>query len=692
MPVSEMESRSAADGRYRTLLEVSGAIASQPNLKAVLQSLRRLLSSVVAFDSVSLSLLSDNGNSVRLIAFDRSPEAHQVEIGTEVQHSGTAVGRAIDEQKPIYVPDLQAELSRIPQLASQAKLLVPHSAYIFPIAISGKKLGALTFATVQTEQFSPDDLELMISVSSHVAVALQGAVACDAAELYQRQLAHERDRLRLLLEINNQVVTQLGVNELFRSASLSIRKYFANDFTGFWLIDKHSNRLECAVLDFPGGKGFLADIPGREVTDQELEKMRTRTPEIWSEQDIEKLRPAVLERMKEESITALAVAPLGTVNGPLGLLGMGSKRSNNFGQEDLDTLSQISAQISLALDNALAYGRLSASKNRLEDERLYLESEIRAEYNFEDLVGKSAALRKVLDQIEIVAPTGSTVLLHGETGTGKELIARAVHNLSPRRDRTFVRLNCAAIPSGLVESELFGHEKGAFTGALMQKRGRFEIADRGTLFLDEIGDISLELQPKLLRALQEQEFERLGSNKTIHVDVRLIAATHRDLSLMIRNNQFREDLFYRLNVFPIEIPPLRERREDIPLLVHYFVSRLSGRMQKRIKSIPKPAMDALTNAAWPGNVRELENFIERAVILTQGDALNVPLTELKKSSVQYASPVSTFQEAERQAIIDALKVASGRISGPGAAAERLGLKRTTLQNKMRRLNITKADY
>ena len=244
----------------------------------------------------------------------------------------------------------------------------------------------------------------------------------------------------------------------------------------------------------------------------------------------------------------------------------------------------------------------------------------------------------------------------------------------------------------LSEEQSTNHEKGAFTGALMQKRGRFEIADHGTLFLDEIGDISLELQPKLLRALQEQEFERLGSNRTIHVDVRLIAATHRDLSLMIRNNQFREDLFYRLNVFPIEIPPLRERREDIPLLVHYFVSRLSGRMQKRIKSIPKPAMDALTNAAWPGNVRELENFIERAVILTQGDALNVPLTELKKSSVQYASPVSTFQEAERQAIIDALKVASGRISGPGAAAERLGLKRTTLQNKMRRLNITRADY
>jgi len=690
--VGEMEAKNAADGRYRTLLEVSGAIASQPNLQAILQSLRRLLSSVVAFDSVSLCLLSDDGNSVRLLAFDRSPEAYQVEIGTEVPHAGSAVGRALDEQKPIYIPDLQAELAKIPQLASQARLGTPHSAYIFPISLSGKKLGALAFATAQRGQFGPDDVELMTSVSAHVAVALESALATDAAKVYQRQLAQERDRLRLLLEINNQVVTQLDTNELFRSASASIRKYFGNDFTGFWLIDKKSNQLECAVLDFPGSQGFLAEIPARKVTDQEVEKMRTRTPEIWSQQDIDRLRPAVLERLKAESIAAMAVAPLGTSNGPLGLMSMGSKRPDNFGQEDLDLLSQISAQISLALDNALAYGRLSASRNRLEDERLYLESEIQAEYNFEDLVGKSPALRKVLEQIEIVAPTGSTVLLRGETGTGKELIARAVHSLSPRRERTFVRLNCAAIPSGLVESELFGHEKGAFTGALMQKRGRLELADHGTLFLDEIGDISLELQPKLLRALQEQEFERLGSNKTIHVDVRLIAATHRDLSMMIRNNQFREDLFYRLNVFPIEIPPLRERREDIPLLVHYFVSRLSRRMQKRIKSIPKPAMDALSNAAWPGNVRELENFVERAVILTQGDELNVPLEELKKSSVRNAAPVSTFQEVERQAIIEALKAASGRISGAGAAAERLGLKRTTLQNKMRRLNITKADY
>jgi formate hydrogenlyase transcriptional activator len=345
--------------------------------------------------------------------------------------------------------------------------------------------------------------------------------------------------------------------------------------------------------------------------------------------------------------------------------------------------------MSAAIVNAMVHEPPRPSCGELEHQQLYLESEISSEYCFEDLVGKSAALRKVLDQVAIVAPTQSTVLLHGETGTGKELVARAIHNLSPRRERTFVRLNCAAIPSGLVESELFGHERGAFTGALMQKRGRFELADRGTFFLDEIGDISLELQPKLLRALQEHEFERLGSMKTIRVDVRLIAATHRDLQGMIRNNQFREDLFYRLNVFPIEIPPLRERREDIPLLVHYFVQRHSRQMQKRVKSVPKQAMEALVNADWPGNIRQLENFIERCVIFTQGDELNVPRAELRRSA---ASPASTFEEAERQVIIQALKAASGRIAGQGGAAERLGLKRTTLQNKMHKLNISRAGY
>jgi formate hydrogenlyase transcriptional activator len=330
----------------------------------------------------------------------------------------------------------------------------------------------------------------------------------------------------------------------------------------------------------------------------------------------------------------------------------------------------------------------------LGDQQLHLEPEINPEYCFEGIIGKSIALQKVLEQVAIVAPTDSTVLLHGETGTGKELIAHAIHKLSSRSERTFVRVNCAAIPSGLLESELFGHEKGAFTGALMQRKGRFELADGGSLFLDEIGDISLELQPKLLRAVQEQEFERLGSSRTISVNVRLIAATHRDLPAMVREEKFREDLFYRFNVFPIEIPPLRERREDIPLLVNYFVSKVARRMQRQIKSIPRRAMEVLTNYPWRGNIRELANFIERAVILTRGEELEVPVNELATSSetiVAVGAP-STFRQAESSVIINALRASSGRIAGKGGAAERLGLKRTTLQNKIRRLGIAKTTY
>jgi formate hydrogenlyase transcriptional activator len=678
----------SAEDRYRTLLDMSSALADQPTVKAMIQSLRGLLSSSCNVHGAHLWVLGADGQSLHLLDFDQAADAPPLNAGVKIARI-SAAARVLDEQQPIFVADLAQELSQHPELAPFAAESVGRSSYLFPVSTAQQRYGFFAVTKDRGEEFLPEDADLLHSMASHLAVALECAVARDSAERYQRQVAKERDRLKLLLEINNHIVSKLDINDLFRSVSASIRSYFHNDSTGFWLIDKQSNQLECVVLDFPSGKGFFAPGERPEFSGPDYARMSAHTPELWSIEEIEKLPAPILEKLTAESIISMALTPLVTANGPLGVITLGSRRSHSFSQEDLDLLSQISTQIALAVENAVAYGRVTAARDRLEEERLYLQSEISSEYNFEDIIGKSATFQRVLQQVSIVAPTDSTVLLHGETGTGKELIARAIHNLSSRRQRTFVRMNCAAIPSGLLESELFGHEKGAFTGALIQKKGRFELADQGSLFLDEIGDISLELQPKLLRAVQEQEFERLGSAKTIQVDVRMIAATHRDLPAMIRDGHFREDLFYRLNVFPIEIPPLRERREDIPLLVHYFVSKLARSMRKDIKMIPRQAMDALTNSAWPGNVRELANFIERAVILTRGEELHVPLSELRSATRLGVAevPTSSFAQAERDAIIAALHAASGRISGKGGAAEQLGLKRTTLQNKMRRLGI-----
>lgn len=678
---------SAAD-RYRTLLDASNAMADQPTVKAVLQSLRGVLSSTSKLHGVELYVLSEDGQSLSVFEFDRDADGPPIKAGTKLLRIG-AVARVLDEKKPVFLPDVSQEMLLHPDLAPFASEVAGRGTYLFPVVSAQKRYGILAMTKLPGQEFLADEVELLGSLATHVGVALECALARDRAESYERLAAKERDRLKLLLEINNHIVSKLDANELFSDVAASMREHFRNEMTAFWLINKQSGALERTFLDFAMGKGFLAKLTVINAAGLDDDVWRLRAVRSHDSQ----LPTVIAEAMEAESLRSRVSVPLVGAGGPLGLMHMGSRRENAFSEPDLDLLAQIATQISLVLDNALAYGQLRASRDVLENQRLYLESEISSEFDFEDIVGKSVSIQNVLKQVAIVAPTDSTVLLHGETGTGKELFARAIHRSSPRRDRTFVKLNCAAIPSGLLESELFGHEKGAFTGALMQKKGRFEIADHGTLFLDEIGDISMELQPKLLRAVQEQEFERLGSTKTLHVNVRMIAATHRDMPAMILKNQFREDLFYRLNVFPIEIPPLRERPDDIPLLVHYFLSRLARRMHKEIRTLPKGAMEVLTTASWPGNVRELENFIERAVILTQGTELNLPLGALKNSvAVSSAAPVSPFHQAERQTIIDALKASSGRIAGKDGAAGRLGLKRTTLQNKIRRLNISRADY
>ena len=491
--------------RYRALLKIPGTVGAPPTVDAVLHSLATLLSNVVSFENIALLLFDPSGQRRTLHAFERSHDDAAIEAGTEILSAGTGLGRALKEQVPVFVPDVKQELAVYPELASRVNQA--ESAYIFPISTPRTELGALVFARKERLEFSSADVELMRSIAGHVAVALENATAISSVEAYQRDLTRERDRLSLLLEINNHVVTILDINDLFRAASTSIRKHFANDFTSFMLFDDRSDRLKVAVLDFPASRGFMSDIPVH-VAQEDLERLRARQPRLLTPSD--KMPPVVAQMLRAESIASVTALPLVGASGPIGAMVLGSRKENSFTQADLDLLSQVSSQISLAIDNALAYGRLSASRDHLEDQRVYLESEISSECNFEDIVGRSSAFQKVLEQVTIVAPTDATVLLHGETGTGKELVARAIHNLSVRRQRTFVRLNCAAIPSGLLESELFGHEKGAFTGALMQKKGRFELADRGSLFLDEIGDINLELQPKLLRALQEREFERLA--------------------------------------------------------------------------------------------------------------------------------------------------------------------------------------
>jgi len=509
------------------------------------------------------------------------------------------------------------------------------------------------------------------------------------AEAAQAELARERDRLRLLLEVNNAVVSNLELPDVFAAISAFCRDLLNHEYTSLALLEKDSpERIRLHALDFPSGKGLIRDemvFPVDQVPSAEA--IRTRQPVRFDRESLERLGSEGARLLLAEGLNSGVCLPLLTRNSVLGTLNLASYRPGAFADADIELLGQVAVQFAIALENALAYCEIEDLKNRLAEEKLILEDEMRSGYQFEDIVGESAALREVLRQVETVAPTDSTVLLLGETGTGKERVARAIHNLSRRKNAPFVKINCAAIPTGLLESELFGHEKGAYTGAIAQKIGRFELAEGGTIFLDEVGDIPLELQPKLLRVLQEQEFERLGGSRTIRVDTRMVAATNRDLSAMVADRQFRSDLFYRLNVFPIRIPPLRERAEDVPLLVRFFVQMYSQRMSRNIETIPSETMEALVRYSWPGNVRELENLMERAVILSPGNVLRVPLAELRGTEATPATPAATLEQVERDHILQALRNADWKLAGPRGAAAHLGMKRTTLQSRMKKLGI-----
>jgi formate hydrogenlyase transcriptional activator len=692
--------------QLEALLEVSEAIAQQRDLPALFHDLAARLHSVIDFDFLSLVLHDPAKNVMRLHILETHLPSEKV-AGSESPIEGNPSGWVWQTQQSLVIADVDEE-TRFPDFMPRLREHNVRSLAILPLTTAQHRLGSLGFGRIVPLGITDTELQFMQRVASQVAVAVDNALNFETSQAYQQQLARERDRLRVLLDINNVLVTSREFPELFRGIVSALERVVHHDYTSLALLDTATGMLKIHALDFPGHQGVL----NREITvprdsSPSGQAIANGLPLLVRGAEFDRYSNEVIRLLRAEGVQTLSCVPLITHGRAFGTLNLASRRADAFSPQDVELMRQVAAQIAIAVENALSFEEIDTLKNKLAEEKLYLEEEIRSEFNFEEIIGESAALKRALAQVELAAPAATTVLLLGETGTGKELFARAIHNLSPRRDRTFVKINCAAIPSGLLESELFGHERGAFTGAINQKIGRFELADRGTLFLDEVGDIPLELQPKLLRVLQEQEFERLGGNRTQRVDVRVVAATNVDLSKLVAQRAFRSDLYYRLNVFPIQIPALRERTEDIPLLVRYFVQRFSRSLNKPVEYIPAEAMDALASYSWPGNVRELENLIERAVLLSPGKELRVPLSELRSatnvssnaitgpsssltsltSPTSLTSSISTLEEAERQHILRALRQTQWRIAGPKGAAAILGMKRTTLQARMRKLGI-----
>jgi formate hydrogenlyase transcriptional activator len=687
-PDSHEPANIAAVERYRALLRVSESIAAHRDLSELFRSLAALLRPLVTFDFIALTLPDPAHNAVRLHVLEGSLPT-QIQPGSEIPTQEDIRQLVWENQQPLVISNLEQD-DRFPTIDRLMREHGVRSLCALPLTTAHRRVGAMGLGSVEVSAYDAADLEFLQQVAAQVAVAVDNALNSQNAQVYQQELARERDRLRLLLEVNNALVSTLDLRQLLSAISTCLRRVMNHEYASLALYDPATQQLRLQALDFPRGKGLLQEemvIPLAATPPGEV--IATRKPLIISSADIDRFQSDITHLFIAEGLRSGCIVPLITANRIVGTLGLASLRPSAFTQEDLDLLVRVANQVAIAIENALAYREIAELKNKLADEKLYLEEEIRTEYTFEEIVGESPALKRVLSQVETVAGTDSTVLILGETGTGKEVIARAIHDLSLRRERTFVKVNCAAIPTGLLESELFGHEKGAFTGAIAQKVGRFELAHRGTLFLDEVGDIPLELQPKLLRVLQEKEFERLGSTRTLHVDVRVVAATNRDLTQMVEDRLFRSDLYYRLNVFPITVPPLRERAEDIPLLVRYFAQKYARRMDRRIETIPAEEMEALTRYHWPGNVRELENLIERAVILSRGPALHVPLPEDRLSGEGPSASPLTLEAAEREHILRILRDTDWVIAGPHGAAARLGVKRTTLQSRMAKLGISR---
>jgi formate hydrogenlyase transcriptional activator len=664
--------------RYEALLRATSAIGTCSDCDAASDALVKALREVVSFDYLQLAAFEGDTKSVTWHLLYSNGIKQDLPL-KDVVVEDTPIEWVHESQQSLVTADWREE-TRFAKHGEFLNQLGIASTCALPLARGERRLGVLSVGSFHPNAYPEEEVRFLCLVADQIALAIDAAV-----NFYLSRQA--QDRLKLILDLTNQAVSSLNFQELLRTISASVRRVMGCDAAAIMLPEPDGIHLRVHALDFPDSKGFFKEeilipiegtMPGQ--------TFRSGKPWVLNRLDPAEVSPEMYAKAAGEGMNSFCDVALISRNRLLGVLALTKREEYAFGHEEIAFLSQVAQQVAIGVENALAYGEIADLKDKLAQEKLYLEDEIRGEMDFEGIVGQSSALRHVLSLVETVAPNDSTVLLLGETGTGKELIARAIHDRSRRKDRTLVKLNCAAIPTGLLESELFGHERGAFTGAISQRVGRLELADQGTLFLDEVGDIPLEIQPKLLRALQEREFERLGSTRTKKVDVRLVAATNRDLEKMMGNREFRSDLYYRLNVFPIRIPPLRERPEDIPLLVRYFTQKYGRLMDKQIESIPAGVMTKLSSWHWPGNIRELENFIERSVILTHGVALQAPIGELSNNG-RTTLVAGTREANERNEIVRILKTTNGRVAGADGAATRMGIKRTTLISRMKKLGI-----
>jgi len=697
--------------RYGALFRISEALSACGEPDELTRVLTDQLRELISFDHLDALIFKEDSNEIEWRGWGTEPIAFP-----ELPVEETSTWHVFRTQEPLHVADWNAD-DRFPwakRLLDNAGVRIG-SVIRVPLTTPHRRLGTLGIASGDRNAYRSEDVCFLQLLSRGVALAIDDVLNLRKSRATRLKLERQNVRLKLLLDMTNRITSNLDLSDLLRAITRNVRQVMECDLVVISLLDSESGQFRIYALDFPDSRGLLHE---EVVTSHSVATMRafeTLKPVIVNQFDPAELGSEGSQIVLGEGLKTLCIAPLVNRGHAIGVLCLARKKDDSFSEYDAEFLGEVAGQVAVAIENALTYREISELKDKLGHEKLYLEEEIRSELNFEHIIGSSPALKQVLELVETVASSDSTVLLLGETGTGKELIARAIHDHSGRKDRTFVKLNCAAIPTGLLESELFGHEKGAFTGAISQKIGRLELAHQGTLFLDEVGDIPIEIQPKLLRALQEREFERLGSTQTRKVSMRLVAATNRDLEKMIAAREFRSDLYYRLNVFPIRIPPLRERREDIPLLVRFFVQKLAGRMQKHIETIPAAAMKTLTNWEWPGNIRELENFVERAVILTHGKSLRMPITELRESRGALSVPnrngpqdeisrivretiseinkgtsrsaTKEHDESERQEIMRVLRETKGRVGGADGAAARMAINRTTLISRIKRLGI-----